>query len=211
MTTLAIQKREDSEDIKGLREKGILPAVMYGAKEETTSISISKKEFEKAFKEAGESTVITLDTANGKKSALIHDVQFDPVKDTPVHVDFYLIEEGKEVEVSVPLDFVGVSPAVKELSGTLVKVMHELSIKGMPAKLPHTIEVDIAVLAELDSNISAKDVLLPDGITLMDNADEIVASISVAKEEEEEEVEAADISSIEVEKKGKKEEEEPEA
>lgn len=210
MTTLKVQKREDSENLNEIRKSGSIPAVMYGPKEKTLSVSVLRKEFEKAFREAGESTVITLDTPDGKKSALIHDVQFDPVKDLPVHVDFYLIEEGKEVEVSVPLDFVGVAPAVKELGGTLVKVLHELSVKGMPAKLPHTIEVDISVLSELDSNIAAKDISLPEGITLMDNSDEIVAAISVTKEEEEE-APSADIDSIEVEKKGKKEEEEAES
>ena len=205
MITLKTQAREIS-NLKTQRDAGMVPAVMYGAKEDTVSISVSGKEFGKVLKEAGESTVITLETPKGKKSALIHDVQFDPVKSTPLHADFYIIEEGKEVEVAVPLEFVGESPAVKELSGTLVKVLHELAIKGMPAKLPHSVEVDISVLVDLESNISAKDITIPEGITLMVDGDEIVASISVAKEEEEEVVEA-DISDIEVEKKGKKEEE----
>ncbi len=207
MTTLEIQKREGSDSLKDIRENGMIPAVMYGPKDEATSISISKKDFIKIFEEAGESTVIILDTPNGKKNVLIHAVQFDPVKDTPVHVDFYIVEAGKEVEVSVPINFVGVSIAVKKLGGTLVKVLHELQVKGVPAKLPHSIDVDISVLTGLDSHIINKDVSLPSGITLVDIEDETVASISVAKEEEEEEVENTDISAIEVEKKGKKDEE----
>ncbi len=210
MITLEIQKREDSENINKLRENGIIPAVMYGSKEKAVSIFVSKKEFEKVFKEAGESTVITLNTKEGKKSAIIHDVQFDPVKDIPVHIDFYIVEAGKDVEVNVPIDFIGVSPAVKELNGTLVKVLHELPIKGIPSKLPHSIEIDISVLVQLDSHIKAKDIFLPSGIVLVGNDDEIVASISVVKEEEEEETEESDLSSIEVQKKGKKEEETPE-
>jgi len=206
MITLKTQAREAS-NLKSQREAGMVPAVMYGPKEDTASIAVSGKEFGKVLKEAGESTVITLETPKGKKSALIHDVQFDPIKSIPLHVDFYIIEEGKEVGVDTPLEFVGVSPAVKELGGTLVKVLHELSIKGMPAKLPHTIEVDISALVDLESHISAKDITLPEGITLMNNIDEIIASISVAKEEEEEPTESADISDIEVEQKGKKEEE----
>ncbi len=209
MITLEIQKREDSENLNKLREEGVIPAVMYGSKEKAVSVSVSKKEFEKVLKEAGESTVITLNTKEGKKSAMIHDIQFDPVKDIPVHVDFYVVEAGKEIEVNVPIDFIGVSVAIKELNGTLVKVLHELPIKGIPSKLPHSIEVDISVLEQLDSHIKAKDISLPDGIMLAGGDDDIVASISVAKEEEEE-VEESDLSSIEVQKKGKKEEEAPE-
>lgn len=210
MTILKTQPREKSHNIKNIREEGNIPAVLYGPKEDAVSVVVSGKDFGKVLKEAGESTVITLETSNGKKSALIHDVQFDPIKSNPIHVDFYIIEAGKEVEVDVPLEFIGVSPAVKELGGTLVKVLHEVSVKGMPAKLPHTVEVDISMLTELDSNISAKDISLPEGITLMDNVDEIVASISVAKEEEEETETVADIADIEVDKKGKKEEEKTE-
>jgi large subunit ribosomal protein L25 len=209
MTTLKAQTREKSQNVKVLREEGNMPAVLYGAKEDSVSISVSGREFGKVLKMAGESTVITLDTPNGKKSALIHDIQFDPVKSIPVHADFYIVEAGKEVEVDVPLEFVGVSPAVKELGGSLVKVIHELAIKGKPADLPHSIEVDIAVLKDLESNISAGDVTLPKGIVLTNSADDIIASISVAKEEEEE-APSADIADIEVEKKGKQEEEKTE-
>ena len=209
MTTLKAQSREKSQNIKTLREEGIMPAVLYGAKEDAVSVAVSMKEFGKVLKEAGESTVITLETPDGKKSALIHDVQFDPVKSIPIHVDFYIVEAGKEVEVNVPLEFVGTAPAVKDLGGSLVKVVHELAIKGKPADLPHSIEVDIKSLKDLESNISAGDVVLPSGIILTNNADDIIASISVAKEEEEESP-SAELDDIEVEKKGKKEEEEKE-
>lgn len=207
MTTLKAQPRDKSQKIKSIIEDGNIPAVIYGPKEDATSIFVSKKEFIKAFREAGESTVIDIETPDGKKSALIHDVQFDPIRTTPIHADFYVVEAGKEVEVNVPLEFVGVSPAVKELGGSLVKVMHELAVKGKPADLPHSIEVDISVLEGLDSNISAGEITLPKGISLSNSADDIIASVSVAKEEEEETAENEGIADIEVEKKGKKDEE----
>jgi len=206
MTMLKTQKREKSQNAKAILSEGNIPIVFYGPKEKTASAIVSGKEFGKVLKEAGESTVITLDTSNGKKSALIHDIQFDPIKSTPIHVDFYVVEEGKDVEVNVPLEFVGVATAIKELGGSLVKVMHELAVKGKPADLPHSIEIDISSLETLDSNISSNDVALPKGITLTSTTDDIVASISVTKEEEE--VPVADISDIEVEQKGKKDDEE---
>jgi large subunit ribosomal protein L25 len=204
MNILATKPREISQKTESLRKEGIIPAVMYGPKEDSVSISVSRKEFENILKEAGKSTVITLETVKGKKNALIHEVQFDPVKGNPIHADFYIVEKGKEVEVQVPLEFVGVSPAVKELGGTLVKVLHELSVKGAPAKLPHSIEVDISILKTFDDSISAKDIILPEGVSLVEKPDEIIALASEVKEEEEVTLEKEDISEIEVEKKGKK-------
>jgi len=206
MLTLESQERIKSANPRLLRKEGFLPAVVYGSVPETLSISVPAVEFLRVWREAGESSVVSLALSKGNKKVLIYDVQKDPVKEYPIHVDFYAIDEKKEVEVDVPIEFVGVSGAIKELGGTLVKVMHEMKIKGLPSALPHAIEVDISSLAELDSQITVADIKLPAGITAVMNPEEIVVLASTAKEEQEEEPQQ-DISSIEVEKKGKKEEE----
>ncbi len=206
MITLKADERKEGKKPATLRSEGVLPVVLYGPHEETISLTVDAKEFGMVLKEAGESTVVTLKTSGGDKSVLIHEIQYDPVKDVPVHVDFYAVDMKKEVEVAIPLEFVGVSPAVKGLGGNLVKVMHEMTVRGLPANLPAMLEVDITTLAELDSVITASEVALPDGIASALGADEVIASISVAKEEEED-APVADMADIEVEKKGKKEEE----
>jgi len=207
MLILQAEQRDAKGGIGALRREGKIPAVMYGPREESVSLAVDGKKFGGVWEEAGESTVVALETPIGKKSVLIHEVQLDPVKNTPLHIDFYVVETGKEVEVSVPIDFTGVSPAAKSLGGVLVKVMHEMPVKGLPDRLPHRIEVDISSLTALDSHIAVGDVPLPEGIEPTVSAEEIVASVSAAAEEAEAE-ESADLSSIEVERKGKKEEEE---
>jgi len=189
-----------------LREQGLIPCVFYGPKEKSMAISSNKIEFIKALREAGESTVVVLDTGKDKIEALIHDVVYDPVSDEVVHADFYVPEKGKKVEVSVPVEFTGVSAAVKELGGTLVKVLHEIEVEALPANLPHVILVDISALTDLEAQIIAGDIKLPEGVTLITEPEEVVASISVAEEEIEET--KSDISEVEVvDKKGKKDEE----
>ncbi|HEC30687.1 MAG TPA: 50S ribosomal protein L25 [Candidatus Yonathbacteria bacterium] len=208
MLTLKAEIREATEDSSSLRAAGKVPAVFYGSKEKTTiSISVENKEFVKALKEAGESSVITLDTSKGKKGVLIHEVQFDPVTDKPIHVDFYVVDQTKEVEVAVPIEFIGVSPAVKELGGILVKIMHEIEIKALPQDLPTNIKVDISILIDFSSRILVKDLKLPKGVIATANLDDAVANISEAKEEVEEAPAEIDMDAVEVEKKGKKEEE----
>lgn len=205
---LAIQKR-DQEGASALRAAGSIPAVFYGPKVASTSVSVKSSDFIKVWKEAGESSVITLSGVGEDHDALIHDISKDPVTSEVTHVDFYVIEKGKKVQVAIPLEFVGESSAVKTLGGSLIKVMHELEIEALPKDLPHSIEVDISVLTNFDAQIKVSDVVLPSGVTAVVEAEEVVALVSAPKEESEEESGPIDMSAIEIsEKKGKKEEEE---
>lgn len=200
MLELKVENREEET-------KDTIPAVFYGKATPSTSVSVSLADFKKVWNEAGESTVVTLKTKEGDHDALIHDVQLDVVRDEPIHVDFYVFEKGKKIEVEVPLDFIGKSPAVSDLGGILVKALHELSIEAQPKDLPHDIKVDISALVDFESVILAKDLQLPEGVELAVDPEEAICSITEPKEEEEEETGDVDLESIEVEEKGKKEEE----
>jgi large subunit ribosomal protein L25 len=208
MTTLDIQIRGKDLKLDKLRKEGKMPAVFYGKKTASTPITIIQKEFMKVWRDAGESGVVTLKDKTASVDVLIHSVDIDPRTDAPVHADFYVFEKGKKIEVSVPLEFVGVSPAVKDLGGSLVKALHELKVSADPQHIPHDVKVDISSLATFESQIVASDLELPSNVDLMENPAEVVASVAEPKAEEPEEVAApVDLSAIEVEKKGKKEEE----
>lgn len=205
MLALNAKIRDLKEDLRGLRKAGELPAVFYGMGNESTPISVSIIEFKKVWRKAGESSTIKITTPKISVDALIQEVQSDPITDEPIHVDFLVIDMNKKVEIEVPLEFVGVSLAVKGGVGTLVKVLHEISVEALPKDLPHAIEVDISKLDTVDSQILVSDLIIPANVLVITKGTEVVASIAVQKEE----VESApiDLSAIEVEKKGKKEEE----
>jgi large subunit ribosomal protein L25 len=206
MLTIKAEIRGGNENSAGLRETGFIPAVFYGPKQESTSIKIKEGDFIKTYGEAGESSVIILDDGKEQHEALIHDVQFDAVSSKATHVDFYVIEKGKKVEVAVPIEFIGQAPAEKTLGGVLVKVIYEVEIKAMPKDLPHSIEVDVSSLVDFDSQIHASDIKLPAGVELITDAEEVIALVQAHKEEVIEDLApAVDLSSIEVEKKGKEE------
>lgn len=207
MTNLKAELRDGSIKLSDLRKAGKIPAVFYGKKEESTPISIEMVDFMKAWKQAGESSVVSLETEKGTVESLIHDIDIDPLSGVPRHADFYVFEKGHKVEVEVPLEFEGVSPAVKELGGTLVKVLHVLNVEALPKDLPHNFVVDIAALTSFESQILAKDIPMPDGVTLMDGEEEVVALVSAPREVVEEETAPVDLESIEVVKKGKEDEE----
>ena len=209
MITIPVERRTvRGKQVKKLRESGGLPAVVYGKKEASRPIVLSLQKFMNVWKEAGESTVVSLTDEQGSViDALIHDVDVEPLTGKVRHVDFYAFEKGQKVQVTVPLEFIGVAPAVKERGGMLVKVLHELEIEAEPTKLPQHIEVDISSLINFDSQIIIGDLVLPEGVTATADAEDIVVLSTEAKEEviEETAPEAPDLSSIEVEKKGKQE------
>ncbi len=211
MFTLNAEKREKNESLQNIRKTGKIPAVFYGNNKPTTSISVPSKEFIKIWNEAGESSTISLKTSEGVLDVLIQEIQKDPVTGVPVHADFIVVDMNKEIEVSVGLEFTGESPAEKGGRGVLVKALHEVHVKALPKDLPHTIEVDLSSLENVDDHITLKDIKLPKGVVLVGEMDEVVASVTHIKEEKEEETPAVDLSSIEVEKKGKQEEESAEA
>jgi len=202
MLTLKVEKRDPKASLSDIRKEGKMPAVFYGKKEESTPIMLSYAVFEKTLKDAGESTIIHLDGEGVDVDVLIHDVDLDPVTDKPRHADFYAIEKGKKIEIDVPLEFIGVAPAVKTLGGVLVKVMHEIKIEALPKDLPQKIEVDISSLNTFEDVITAKDIKLPNGVEVKENGEEVIVSVYEPKDEV---VEATpvDLTSIEVQKKGK--------
>lgn len=202
MITLIAEPRDSKIKLEALREMGKMPAVFYGPKQKSTPVTVSTMDFIKTYKKAGESSVIIIKEGNIEHEALIHDVDVHPVTGAPRHADFYIIEKGKKVKVNVPLVFEGISPAVKDKGAILVKVARELEIEAAPRDLPHELKVDISSLVEYSSTITAKDINLGVGVTLVSGPDEIIASVSEAKEEVEE-AKPIDMSAIEVTKKGK--------
>jgi large subunit ribosomal protein L25 len=208
MLTLKADIRDKSAKTAQIHEAGNMPAVFYGKKEASTPISISKKDFMKVWEEAGESSVITLETPDGSKESLIHDVDIDPISGMPRHADFYVFEKGHKVTVELPIEFEGVSPAVKELGGVLVKVLHTLEVEAVPKDLPHNIIIDLATLTQIGDQVIAQNISLPSGVELVSGPEEVIALIAAARDEVEEESAPVDLSEIEVVKKGKEETEE---
>ena len=200
--SLKYQKRDPKTSPNTLRGAGKMPAVFYGRKQESTPITLEQREFEKVWKKAGENTVVNLQGEGDEVQALIHDVDRHPVSGIPRHADFYVFEKGQKLKIKIPIEWTGVSPAVKDLGGVLVKVMYELEIEAEPKNLPQKLEVDISPLATFDSVITAKEVKLPEGVALVASPDEVIASVYEPKEEVVEEA-PVDLSAIEVVKKGK--------
>ncbi len=174
----AKQRTDIGKQLYALRKEGILPAVLYGPDVEAIPLAVPKRDFEKVLREAGETSLVTLKLENNKTyNVLIHDVAKDPLTLEPIHADFYAVRMDKPIAAKVPLAFVGESPAVKNESGILIKVLHELEVKALPKDLPHEITVDLARLQNIHGRIHVSDLVLPGGVSAHAPADEVIAIV----------------------------------
>ncbi len=182
MMTLETQKRDAQQSVEDLRKRGFAPAVFYGPKQEATPIMVDARRLASLWKQAGETTIIKLEGAGDGVETLIKDVQIHPVTSMILHADFYALEKGKKIEIAVPLEFVGEAPAEKQ-GHIISKALHEIEIEVAPAELPHSLTVDLSILAHPGDHITASQITLPPSAVLKTGADEIVASVTEHHEE----------------------------
>ena len=187
-----IRQKGLGKKAKALKKKGILPAILYGPKIKTPLVlELDDKNLEKIYKEAGESSLISLkiqpegperksSASNGtgqEYMVLIHEIQRHPLTGQIIHVDFYQVPLEEAIVVRIPLIFEGKAPAVKDLGGTLVKNISEVEVKALPQKLPKEIKVDVKNLKTFEENIKISDLRLPEGVKILKEPEEIVVHV----------------------------------
>jgi large subunit ribosomal protein L25 len=181
--TLHALKREDYD------KESMIPAVVYGPKTPSQSIAVDRKEFDALFKQAGESTVITLTGLEKSIDVLIQDVTARRYVGGVHHVDFYAFAAGKDVTAHVQLEFIGEAP-VEETGGTVNKVMYQIEVTCKPNDLPEKITVDLSVLKEAGNQIHISDLKVPKGV-MIENAPEEVIAVAEGERAAESEPETA--------------------
>lgn len=211
---LDVQKRTIlGKKTEGIREDGLIPAVIYGRSTESTAISLPLAVFEKCYREAGESSLVDLSIDNaGSVKALIHDVQRDAVTDRVIHVDFYAVTMTEKLNATIQFKFTGEPKAVKALGGVLVKNLSEVDVRCLPSDLVSEIIVDLSPLQTFEDTITIKDLPIPPGMEILGQDDTIIATVMPPISEEElkalEEKPVADVSAVEKVDDKKKEEKE---
>lgn len=200
--TLNAQAREIiGRKVRVLRNAGLVPGVVYGRGFEPLNVQVPMKDFQKVYAAAGESTLIYLDVNGQQYPTIIHDVDRHPVSEAVRHADFYKVSLTEKIHAKIPFNFIGESPAVKELGGILVKNLNEVEVEGLPQNLPHEIKIDIAKLAAFGDQILVKDLAIPESIAIQANPNDIVALIQepISEEELKAQLETPSVAAEEVE------------
>ena len=173
------------KQVKKLRREGILPANIYGKELSSVAVQVKYSDFEPVFKEVGETGLVDIVLDGEKRPVLIKNLQMNYRTYTPLHVDFYQVNLKEKVKSMVPVVIVGEPKAVSEKLGVLLTPLSELEVEALPAELPDNIEVDVAKLANLDEQITVGDLKAPNGVTILTEAEQVIARIGEMMKEEE--------------------------
>jgi large subunit ribosomal protein L25 len=187
--TLEAKLREEigSSKSRALRNSGFIPAVVYG-EGKSQAIKVSRSKFLKFLHEhKGENVIIRLKIDNEKKqkahTVMIKEIQYDPVSEEIIHLDFNKISLTKAITVKVPVEVKGESPGVKMDGGSLEHVLWEIEVECLPKDMPKSIEVDVSNL-KIGDAIHIKDITFPEGVTVKHEPEAIVLSVVPPAKEE---------------------------
>jgi large subunit ribosomal protein L25 len=185
------------KQVKQLRARGWIPAVVFGADLPSRSIQIEERALFKTLQQAGSTTLINLFVDDNAEPhvVLAHEIQWNMLTSQLRHVDFYQVQLDRKVRTTPPLEIVGESPLVKMGRAVLVQILSHVEVECLPSELIHSISVDVSGLQSLDDSITVGDLSLPPGVTIHADPDDIVVSLvpprAALVTEEEEAAEAA--------------------
>lgn len=174
----AVQRNVVGKASRRLSAQGLVPAVLYGAGVDPTALAVDRHDFEMFLQHNGVAATIVHLSVNGAKpvNAIVKDMQSNSVKGSLTHVDFMAVKMNQPIKTVVPAHVTGESPGVKA-GGVLTQTLHELHIEALPKDLPEHIDVDISDL-DVGGSLHVSDMMVPPGITILDDAETIVCSVT---------------------------------
>ena len=176
-----------------VRREGLIPAVVYGLGSDNISVSVSQRELVHILSGgSGMNTLITLNIDGTEELAIARQLQRHPVKGNVIHVDFVRVRADQTIQAEIPVHLTGEAEGAVR-GGILEQLVHTLTVEAKPSDFPPSIEYDVAAM-EIGSQVYVRDLVVPPGVTVLQNGDDLVAQISaprVAEAEEGAEGEAA--------------------
>jgi large subunit ribosomal protein L25 len=165
-----------------LRRTGQIPGVIYGHHRDPQPLAISERDFDRLQQTVAiESTVIELSVDGRTSRTLIREIQRHPFKRQVLHVDFQELVAGEKVTVRIPIHLIGTAAGLKD-GGIMDQVMRELEIEVDPANIPPHVDVDVSAMVIGDS-IHLNEIKLPEGVTVLDDAESTVAVLGAPRAE----------------------------
>lgn len=189
VSTLDAEKREVlGKKVKYLRQRGLIPATVYGKGIEPISIQVNERAFQTTYRKVGKTALIELHIPGvANQSAFVQDLQRHPITRAVLHIDFKVVDLKKAVHVEVPVVAIGASPLVERGDALLNHVINTVMVEALPANLPQHIEIDISGLDELDKTIVVSDLPTSPTYKILTDADQAVLSLSPVRAAVEEE------------------------
>lgn len=172
--------------VKSLRKQGLVPGVVYGHKLENKNIMVKESELMQVYEKAGDSSLIELKIDDEPSvKTLFQDTILDISGQHLIHFDLHQVNMKEKITAEVEIVFIGESPIIKEVGGTLIKNIDALSIECLPGDLISEIKIDVSGLDSFEKKILVKDLSVPKNIKVLNNADDVVAMVAEVSIEKE--------------------------
>jgi large subunit ribosomal protein L25 len=168
-----------------LRRQGILPGVVYGKDLGSRPIQMDAHEFDVLRRTVPRNTLVDLTIDGETTPVLLQGIHEHPVRRHAVHVDFYVVKMTEELTVDVPVNYTGDSTAADKLGGTLLHLREHVSARALPTALPSALDLDITPLDSFEAVLHVRDLIVPDGVTVLTEPDEPLARVQPPRVEEE--------------------------
>lgn len=175
--------------VKKLRREGLLPANVYGKGLDSKAIQVKVTDFQKVYKEAGDTGLIDLAFDGKSKPVLVKSMHKNYALNVPLHVDFYQVNLKVKVKAVVPVVLTGEAKAVTDNIGLLLQSTNEVEVEALPDKLPENIEINVEHLAEIGEQITVADLKASEDVTILTDPSQTIAKVNelvVAEPEPEE-------------------------
>lgn len=197
---LQANKREATgkNQVKKLRNNELIPGVIYAKNQENVNVQFTARDFEKVLRQAGTSTIISLDIDGEGKEVLIKDFDSHPYKNQFLHVDFQAIDQNETIRVTVPVVLLN-RDDMEVVEGVLVQNLDDVEVECLPKYIPQTADVDVKEMQIGDNKtIADLDIFSNENITILAEEDDVVCSLQEVSEEEiiDEDAEAADAADV---------------
>ena len=180
---LKASRRPVGKSAKAIRREGLLPAVMYGHHYPSTPIVLNAHQAALILPKLSSSAIVTIELDGDSQVALIREKQRNYMRKTFDNNDFQIVSLTEKLRTTVRLDYVGVSPAVKDFNGVVVHSMSEIEVESLPQYLPERIQIDISTLAKIGDAIHVRDLIVASEVAILEDMDEVVVVVSATKEE----------------------------
>lgn len=207
---LKAEKRSDLKhsSTKALREKGLLPAVVYGKEQEALNVTVDNMELLKTLRDEGRNAVIGLDLDGSVIEVMLHDYQSEPIRNELIHADFYVVDMTQEMDVMVSVHTTGESKGEKE-GGVLQHPLYEIEVRAKPADIPDEIVVDVSAL-EIGDSITVADLKADAKYEILEDEHSTIATVTAPDviEDDEDDAEDEDVEPELVDQKGSSDEDE---
>jgi large subunit ribosomal protein L25 len=189
---LKLQKREAvGKGLTKIRKEGFIPAVVHDHGNPSIVVMGTYSDIAKVYTVAGKHHPVQLSIDGKSQAVIIKDIDIDPVKNLIAHVVFQAIRQDEKIETEVPISMVGDSPAQK-VGLLLIPHLNLVEVEALPRDLPDELVLDISTLAEIGDKLTAADLVIPSGVTMITEPDILLVSVEETKaqisEEEAEEV-----------------------